>query len=44
MRRPIPPSRSNKDAITLERLQEAQVWIICGPREMFTGAEVRRRP
>ena len=33
--------RSNKDAITLDRLMEAQVWVITGPREMFTGAEVR---
>ena len=33
--------RSNKDAITLDRLMEAQVWVIAGPRDMFTGAEVR---
>ena len=37
------PPRSNKDAITLDRLMEAQVWVITGPREMFTGAEVRSR-
>jgi len=30
---------ANKDAITLDRLMEAQVWVITGPREMFTGAE-----
>lgn len=30
---------ANKDAITLERLREASLWIIAGPREMFTGAE-----
>ena len=33
-------SCSNKDAITLERLREASIWMITGPREMFTGAEV----
>jgi len=30
---------ANKDSITLDRLMEAQVWVIAGPREMFTGAE-----
>ena len=41
---PRTPTRSNKDAITLERLREASLWMITGPRDMFTGAEVCAPP